>query len=230
MAWMRTKLEPGWEEWAGRWKAEQRDLAGRRVEEPLADVPRFVAGVDAAFSPDMTRVLAAAVVWDREEGRVVEVRHAVREAGVPYVPGFLSFREGPVVGEAVRKLEHPWGVICFDGQGTAHPRRCGLAVHMGVTLGVRAIGVAKSRLIGTYGDLAEDAGAEAPLMDKGEQVGVVLRTKDRCNPVFVSAGNRVDLESAVRVVRACVTKYRIPEPTRQADAEVGKLKRSMVGK
>jgi deoxyribonuclease V len=224
---MRTKPDPGWEEWVKGWKVEQEELGRRRVEEPLGEVPRFVAGVDAAFSPDKTRVLAAAVVWDRAEGRVVEVKHATGRAGVPYVPGFLSFREGPTVSEAVRKLEHEYGVICFDGQGLAHPRRCGLAVHMGVTLGVRAIGVAKSRLIGTYGDLPEEAGAVVPLIDKKQQVGVVMRTKDRCNPVFVSVGNRVDLESAVRVVRACVTKYRVPEPTRQADAEVAKLKRSL---
>lgn len=224
---MQSKLEPGWEEWVERWKVVQNDLARRRVEEPLGEVPRFVAGVDAAFSPDKTKVLAAAVVWDREENRLVEVRHAVREAGVPYVPGYLSFREGEAVLAAVRELTHEYGVICFDGQGIAHPRRCGLAVHMGVTLGARAVGVAKSRLIGTYGDLPEEPGAVVPLMDRKEQVGVVMRTKERCNPVFVSAGNRVDLESAVRVVRACVTKYRIPEPTRQADIEVAKVKASL---
>lgn len=226
-AWMRTKLDPGWEGWVEGWKAEQNRLRERLVVESLGEVPRFVAGADAAFSPDKTKVLAAAVVYDREEKRIVEVRHAVGRAEVPYVPGFLSFREGPTVLEAVRKLEHEWGVICFDGQGYAHPRRCGLAAHMSITLGVRGVGVAKSRLIGTYAELEEEAGSQTPLMDKGEQIGVVLRTKDRTNPLFVSVGNRVDLESAVRVVMACVTKYRIPEPTRQADVEVAKLKKTI---
>lgn len=226
--WMKTRLDPGWEQWVEKWKAEQNELRQRLVVEPLVgEMPRLIAGADAAFSPDKTKVLAAALVWDRAENRVVEVQHAVGRAEVPYVPGFLSFREGPVVSEAVRKLSHPWDVICFDGQGTAHPRRCGLAVHLGVTLGVRAIGVAKSRLIGTYADLAEEAGSTQPLIDRKEQVGMVLRTKDRTNPVFVSVGHRMDLESAVRIVCACVTKYRIPEPTRQADIEVAKLKKSL---
>lgn len=225
--WMRSKLDPDWEAWVERWKNEQTELSKRSVSEPMEEIPRFIAGVDAAFSPDPTKVLAAALVWDRQKGRVVEVKHAVRDAGVPYVPGFLSFREGEAVLAAVREITHEYGAVCFDGQGYAHPRRCGIAVHMGVVLGVRAVGVGKSRLIGTYEDLPEEAGAEVPLTDHAERIGTVLRTKDGCNPVFVSVGNRIDLPSAMRLVRACVRGYRIPEPTRQADIEVTKLKKSM---
>jgi deoxyribonuclease V len=116
-------------------------------------------------------------------------------------------------------------VICFDGQGYAHPRRCGLATHLSVTLDVPGVGVAKSRLIGTHDEPAEAAGSSAPLMDDGEQIGLVLRTRDRTRPLYISIGHRVDLQSAAELALACCTRYRIPEPTRQADIEVAKLKR-----
>ncbi len=114
-------------------------------------------------------------------------------------------------------------MICFDGQGLAHPRRCGLATHVAVTLDVPGIGVAKTRLIGTFDEPSRAGGSFSPLMDDAEQIGVVLRTKDGVNPLFVSIGHRVDLPSAMDLLMSC-TKFRIPEPTRQADIEVGKLK------
>ncbi|MDB5298265.1 MAG: Endonuclease [Phycisphaerales bacterium] len=225
-------LPPGLVE---RWKAEQAELRAKMVVAPLPDVPRYVAGADAAFvnpgdGPEggAGRVVACALVYDRVERRAVEVAHAVRPLEVPYVPTFLSFREGPAVAEAIRKLTHPFGVVCFDGQGYAHPRRCGLAVHLGVTLDVPAIGCGKSRLIGTYDELGDQPGDTSALMHAGEQVGLVLRTKVRTNPVFVSVGHRVDLPSAVRVLQACLTKYRIPEPTRLADIEVAKVKKRVL--
>jgi deoxyribonuclease V len=147
---------------------------------------------------------------------------------VPYVPTFLSFREGPAVAEAIGKLAHPFGVVCFDGQGYAHPRRCGLATHVGVSLDLPAIGCAKSRLLGTFDEPGPAAGDASPLTHAGEQVGLVLRTKPRTNPVFVSVGHRVDLPSAVAVLQACLTKYRIPEPTRLADIEVAKVKKRVL--
>jgi deoxyribonuclease V len=196
------------------------------VVRALGPLPRFVAGADAAFSGDKGTVFAAAVVYDRVERRVVEVAHATRPAEFPYVPGFLSFREGPAVLAALRALKHEFGVICFDGQGYAHPRRCGLASHMAITLDVPGVGVAKTRFIGTYDEPGEAAGSASPLMEGGERIGLVLRTRDGVNPVFVSVGHRVDLESAKELAMACVTRYRIPEPTRQADIEVAKLKAS----
>jgi deoxyribonuclease V len=126
-------------------------------------------------------------------------------------------------------LKHQYGAVLFDGQGYAHPRRCGVASHLAVTLDVVGVGVGKSRLIGTFEEPGEAAGSDAALMDRGEQIGLVLRTQDGVNPVFVSVGHRVDLESAKRLVLACTTKYRIPEPTRQADMEVAKLKASWKG-
>jgi deoxyribonuclease V len=196
------------------------------VVAPLDLLPRYIAGADAAFSEDKCKVFAAAVVYDRKEQRILEVSHAVRSAEVPYIPGFLSFREGPTVLEAVGKLKHPWGAICFDGQGYAHPRRCGLASHMSIALDKPGVGVAKSRLIGTFDEPEPNAGAFTPLMDSGEQIGLVLRTRDNTRPLFISIGHRVDLHSARRLVLACCTRYRIPEPTRQADIEVAKLKRA----
>ena len=207
------------------WKATQTALRAKLIVQPLRPLPRYVAGADMAYSSDKTTAYAVAVVYDREERRVVEIAQAVRPVDAPYIPTFLSFREGPAVIEALGKLKHPFGVVCFDGQGYAHPRRCGLACYVGVILDVPAVGVAKTRLIGTVADPAAKAGSSTPLMDKGEQVGLVLRTKDNTRPLFVSVGHRVDLDSAAELVLACCTRYRIPEPTRQADIEVARLKR-----
>jgi len=205
----------------------QADLRQRMVVRPLGPLPRFVAGADVAFSLDKSTVLAVALVYDREERRVVEQAHAAGPVTVPYVPGYLSFREGPTLLKAIGKLRHAFGVICFDGQGYAHPRRCGLATHLAVELDVPGVGVAKSRLIGTYADPSEPAGSWTSLTDKGEEIGCVLRTRDKVNPLFVSVGHKVDLPSARALALACVTRYRVPEPTRLADVEVGKLKRTL---
>src|ERR1043165_313565 len=156
---MRGKNDADWPEVVQRWKAIQCELRQRILIQPLCPLPRFVAGADAAFSADKRWVYAAAVVYDRQEQKVVEVKHEIAAAEAPYIPGFLSFREGPAVLAAVRKLERPWGAICFDAHGYAHPRRCGLAAHMSVELDMPGVGVAKSRFIGTFNDPAPAAGA-----------------------------------------------------------------------
>jgi deoxyribonuclease V len=166
------------------------------------------------------------VVYDRETQRVIEIAHAARAAEFPYVPTYLSFREGPAIKQAIGALKHEFGAILFDGQGFAHPRRCGIAAHLAIELDRPGVGVGKSRLLGTFEELALDAGATTPLRDGDEQIGVVLRTQKGLRPVFVSIGHRVDLASAVRLVLACCTRCRLPEPTRQADLEVAKLKRA----
>jgi deoxyribonuclease V len=217
------KSHPQWQGIIDGWRQTQHDLRLRMIVAPLDPLPRFVAGADCAFSKDGSTVFAAAVIYDREDKRIVEVRHATAPADVPYIPTFLSFREAPALTKAIASLQHPFGVICFDGQGIAHPRRCGLATHMGVTLNVPSIGVAKTRLIGTFDEPAKAGGSFAPLMDEAEQIGVVLRTRTGINPLFISIGHRVDLPSAIALLMACV-KHRIPEPTRQADIEVDKLK------
>jgi deoxyribonuclease V len=224
---MRGKSDPGWAALVTKWKATQTRLRERMIVALLEPLPRFVAGADCAFSTDKQTIFAAAVVYDRETQFVVEIAHATRPAEFPYVPGFLSFREGPAVKQAIRALKHEFGAILFDGQGFAHPRRCGIASHLAIELDRPGVGVGKSRLIGTYGELLSSASATTPLLDGDEQIGVVLRTQKGIRPVFVSIGHRVDLNSAVKLVLACCTRYRIPEPTRQADIEVAKLKRKL---
>jgi deoxyribonuclease V len=220
------KSDPNWSALIVKWKAEQSRLRERMILAPLKPLPRFVAGADCAFSNDKQTIFAAAVIYDRETQRIIEVAHATRPAEFPYVPGFLSFREGPAIKQAIRSLKHAFGAILFDGQGFAHPRRCGIASHLAIELDKPGIGVAKSRLIGTFGKLASGAGATTLLNDGDEQIGVVLRTQKGIRPVFVSIGHRVDLVSAIKLVLACCTRYRIPEPTRQADIAVAKLKRA----
>jgi deoxyribonuclease V len=223
---LRGKSDPGWSVLVEEWKATQRRLREHIIVAPLAPLPRFVAGADCAFSADKQTIFAAAVVYDRETQRVIEVARVMHAAEFPYIPTFLSFREGPAIQQAIRALKHEFGAILFDGQGYAHPRRCGIATHLAIELARPGVGVGKSRLIGTFGELGLRAGATTPLMDDDEQIGVVLRTQDDVRPVFVSVGHRVDLVSAVKLVLACCTRHRIPEPTRQADIEVAKLKRA----
>ena len=222
---LRGKSDPDWSSLVEEWKVTQLRLREQMIVAPLEPLPRFVAGADCAFSADKRTIFAAAVVYDRETRRVVEVAHATRTAEFPYIPTFLSFREGPAIKQAIGALRHEFGAILFDGQGFAHPRRCGIAVQLAVELDVPGVGVGKSRLIGTFGQLALKAGTTTPLLDGDEQIGVVLQTQKGIRPVFVSIGHRVDLDSAVKLVVACCTRYRIPEPTRQADIEVAKLKR-----
>lgn len=206
------------------WKARQEQLRAQMKIEPLRRLPRFVAGVDCAFSRDKKFVLSVAVVWDRQEDRALEYSEAILRSSVPYVPGYLSFREGPTVTAALAGLSLPFEVVLFDGQGYAHPRRCGLASHVAVEMGLRAAGVAKSRLIGTYEEPAKPRGSSSPLFDGDERIGTVLRTRDGVRPLFISIGNRIDLTSAERLVLACCTRYRLPEPTRLADRGVAALK------
>ena len=178
--------------------------------------PRWtlVAGVDASYRGDVGR--AAIVVLDRDFRRVEEV--AVEgEIRFPYVPGYLSFREIPLLLEAWRKLRAKPDLVIVDGQGVAHPRRLGIASHLGVALDLPSIGCAKSRLIGTYDEPAPERGARSPLKDGGETIGAALRTRTGTNVVYVSTGHRVSLATAVKTVLACAPRYRLPEPQRLAD-------------
>src|SRR5688572_8226961 len=207
------------------WKQKQHDLRRRIRVRPLHRLPRYVAGVDCAFSRDKRFVYSVALVWDRQRDEVVDRSEIVRENDIPYVPGFLSFREGPAATAAVMGLTHSFGAALFDGQGYAHPRRCGFAAHLSVEMNLIGAGVAKSRLIGTHDTPGLQRGDSTPLVDEGEVIGTVLRTRDGTRPLYISVGNRIDLPSAERLVLACCTRYRIPEPTRLADRAVAALKR-----
>lgn len=177
------------------------------------DEVQTIAGIDASYK-DGGR--AAVVVLAFPELRPLNSAVAVLSSVFPYVPGLLSFREGPVVLAAMERLRVRPDLLIFDGQGYAHPRRMGLASHLGVYLGLPSIGCAKSRLIGRYDEPGPNPGDNAPLTDRGEVIGTVLRTKPRTNPLFISTGYRVTLDLAVEIVLRCVRGYRLPEPTRAA--------------
>jgi deoxyribonuclease V len=204
----------------------QRRLAALVNQVRLAGETRFVAGLDAAFSRDDRRCLAAAVVWDMHERMIVEQQTAERPLTFPYVPGLLSFREGPAVLAALRKLRTAPDVLIYDGHGFAHPRRFGIACHIGVIINRPTIGCAKSRLIGWHREPRSQRGAVAPLLDDREVIGSVLRTQDGVRPVFVSVGHLINLRDAQRIVLACANRYRLPEPIRLADQLVGVAKRA----
>lgn len=197
----------------------QRQLQGRVKVAPSVGQLRWVAGVDVSVKRDKAR--AAVVVLSFPGLELVEAAVHDQPVSFPYVPGLLAFREGPAVLAALTKLESVPDLLIFDAQGLAHPRRMGLATHLGVLLDLPSIGCAKSRLCGSHTEPGLQKGSWAPLVDGDETIGVVLRTRDHVKPVFVSVGHRVDLEGAVQTVLACCTKYRLPEPTRWAHRVAG---------
>lgn len=175
-----------------------------------------VAGIDIGIDRKANRARAAAVVLSYPGCELLEKAVVTRRIRFPYVPGYLSFREVPPALDALEKLAILPDLIVCDGQGIAHPRRFGLACHIGVLTGIRTIGAAKSRLLGTYEEPGPDKGDWTVLRDKGERIGAVLRTRANVQPIFVSIGHRISLRTAVRVVLACCTRYRLPETTRAA--------------
>ncbi len=177
---------------------------------------KTVAGVDVGFEEDNTITRAAIAVLDLKTLELIESAVARRPTTFPYVPGLLSFREIPAVLQAMLELKQPPDLLLCDGQGIAHPRRFGIAAHLGLLTDIPAVGVAKSRLIGTHGDVPLEKGSSVPLMNKGEQIGCVLRTRTNVKPLFISPGHRVGMQSAVDFVMRCTTRYRLPETTRWA--------------
>ncbi len=192
----------------------QRGLAGLVREEPLSASPRTIAGIDVSVRDK--RVRAAVVVVAYPDLAVVEESVVQGDVVFPYVPGLLSFREIPAILPALEKLRTEPDLFITDGHGRAHPRRFGIAAHLGVLLGKPAFGVAKTRLVGRYEEPLPAKGSVSPLMDQDEQIGAVLRTRDGVRPVFVSVGHRITLPEAVELALACAPRYRIPEPTRLA--------------
>lgn len=192
----------------------QNELRARVAMTPISSTPLLVAGVDVGVNDDRTR--AAVVVLRYPELTVVET--SVVEAAVtfPYVPGLLAFRECPTVLSAFAQLASVPDLVIVDGQGLAHPRRFGLACHLGVILDLPTIGCAKSRLVGTHDYPGGPVGSRVNLWDGGEIIGAVIRSKDRTNPLYISIGHKVDLETSVQYVLACCRGYRLPETSRLA--------------
>jgi deoxyribonuclease V len=197
--------------------ALQKQLASEVALDNQAQYPiQNIAGVDVSYKRNGSLLHAAVVVLKYETMDIVETATASGEISFPYVPGLLSFRELPILLQAFIKLKTVPDVILADAQGIAHPRRLGLASHLGLWLGLPTIGCAKTRLCGEYQEPEWNKGAWSRLVDNDTDVGRVLRTKSRVKPLFVSPGHKVDFQGAVNIVLYCSRGYRLPEPTRQA--------------
>lgn len=190
-------------------KIETRD----RINKPL----KYVAGVDLGYDEKLQTCRAVVVVLSFPQLELLESAEAVLPIQFPYVPGLLSFRELPVALVALEKLQRTPDVILCDGQGLAHPRRFGVACHLGIFADVPTIGVAKSILIGKYEGLGNIRGKSAPLIHDNEIIGAALRTRDGVQPLYISVGHRISLETSLEIVLQCAPKYRLPETTRLAD-------------
>lgn len=205
--------------------ALQKDLAARvDLRSPLSDC-KFVAGADVSYQRFGMWLFGGVVVLRAEDLSIVEERTVKQRVGFPYVPGLLSFREAPVILAAFERLQVQPDVVILDGQGYAHPRRFGLACHVGLWLDKPTLGCAKSLLVGSFRRLGKRAGSVAPLKDKGEVVGMAVRTRTATQPVYVSVGHKIDLVSAVQVVLATCRGFRLPEPTRLAHQAVNAARR-----
>jgi deoxyribonuclease V len=183
-----------------------------------------VAGADISYDRGSDRFFAAVVVLGWPGLEIVETATARGKSPFPYIPGLLSFREGPLLVRAFRRLEQPPDLVLFDGHGLAHPRRFGIACHLGLLLDLPSIGCAKSRLVGEHGAPGRQVGDQAPLVHERRRIGAVVRTRAGVKPVFVSAGHRIGLPAAVRWVLATGGGYRLPEPTRQAHLLANRLR------
>jgi deoxyribonuclease V len=218
--------------------ALQKQLSEKVQMIELKNQPKTIAGIDCAFSRDKKRIIACVVLLKLPGFELIETENAVQKLTFPYIPGLLSFRESPACIAAVEKLKHEPDAFIIDGQGIAHPRRFGLACHLGLFFDKPTIGCAKSRLIGTFENPPLQKGTYSLLKDTSagnnqssiinnqlrEVIGAVVRTRTNVEPVFVSVGNKCSLKNAIEITLNCTTKYRIPEPTRLAHQLVSKLK------
>jgi len=202
----------------------QRSLASQVLKRNEVSTPRLIAGVDISAEDKSGTARGAVVVLRFPELALVERSVVQQRVSFPYVPGLLSFRETPLILAACERLTMTPDLFIADAQGIAHPRRLGLASHLGLLLDMPTIGCAKSILCGQHGKLGEEPGCYASLLDGDEVIGAALRTKRGTNPVYVSIGHKVDLEAALQWVMACLRGYRLPEPTRLAHlAAAGRL-------
>jgi deoxyribonuclease V len=217
--------------------ALQKQLSEKVQLVELKNHPKTIAGIDCALSKDNRKIIAVAVIlriqpaqkdlWGPVESfgfEIIETADTVQKINFPYIPGLLSFREAPACIAAVEKLKNEPDAFVIDGQGLAHPRRFGLACHLGLFFDKPAIGCAKSRLTGSFEYPAPEKGSYSPLKDGEEIIGAVVRTRTNVEPLFISVGNKCSLKNAIEIILNCTTKYRIPEPTRLAHQLVSTLK------
>lgn len=201
-------------------RQQQIELASNVIREDRFDVesPALIAGADVGFEQGGEVTRAAIVLLKYPSLELVEYKVARINTTMPYIPGFLSFREYPALLAAWEMLSQKPDLLFVDGHGISHPRRLGVASHFGLLVDVPTIGVAKKRLCGRFEPLGDEVGEKQPLIDKGEQLAWVWRSKKRCNPLFVATGHRVSTDTALLWVQRCMAGYRLPEPTRWADA------------
>lgn len=203
----------------------QKQLRDRVKLAPLDRTIETIAGADISFNKFETTVYAGVVVLRIDTLEVIEEAGVVTEAHFPYIPGLLSFRETPALLEAWARLKIEPDVLMLDGQGLAHPRRFGIACHVGLLIERPTLGCAKSVLVGKYDEPASERGAWSPMIDKGETIGAAVRTKKNVKPIYVSPGHLITLEDSINLTLACNGGYRQPEPTRRAHLLVNALRR-----
>ncbi|MCX8027880.1 MAG: deoxyribonuclease V [Thermodesulfovibrionales bacterium] len=206
-------------------KIIQKHLQKKIRVEPLLKKPRIISAVDAAFYKSFT--IATACSYEYDSLVLIEEAFSIKETSFPYIPGFLAFREGPAMIEAIEKLQAVPDVIIFDGHGIAHPFGIGIASHIGVILDMPTIGCAKSRLIGEFEGLDTHKGSYSYLTYKKNIIGAVLRTKDNVSPIYVSVGHKIDLKTSLNLILHATGKYRIPIPVRHADLLTKRIKRDI---
>lgn len=213
-----TEVIPDWDGNVAAARALQQRLAQQvELRDDFASPLRTLAGFDVGFEDAGATTRAAAVLLDADTLQPLETQIARIVTRMPYIPGLLSFRELPALLAALALLSRRPDLVFVDGHGIAHPRRLGIAAHFGVATGLPSIGVAKKVLVGHYTEPGPERGDITALVDRGDPIGTVLRSKPRCRPLIVSPGHRVSLASAPELVLRCLTHYRLPEPTRLAD-------------
>lgn len=185
----------------------------------------LVAGADISYSKRDPHIYAAVVVIDIQTMQVIEVQQVKGKAAFPYIPGLLAFRELPVLCEVFEKIESKIDAVLCDGQGIAHPRKFGLACHLGLLLDIPTVGCAKTKLVGEFKPMSKKQWASSPLIYKDEIRGEVVRSRANVKPLFISPGHKMDIESSIALVKKCTTRYRIPEPTRLAHLYVNRMRR-----
>jgi len=204
--------------------AYQHELRKQINITPLDKAIKVIAGADISFNKYSDIVYAGIVLLSYPDLKIIGQSTAISKTTFPYISGLLAFREVPALLDAWNKLTDKPDVLVLDGQGIAHERRLGIATHFGLITNTPTIGSAKSRLTGKYEEPGDEQFAQSPMYDKGELIGIALRSKKKCNPIYISPGNMVSMEQSVEIIKNCIRGYRIPEPTRQAHLLVNKIR------
>ena len=208
--------------------AIQKELRDKVIYKNGFKSVKTVAGADLAILKDEKKLVCGIIVFSYPELEEIERAWEVVDEEFPYIPGLLAFREGPAIIKTYKKLKNKPDVLILDGQGIAHPRGFGIACYVGVLLDIATMGIGKSRLYGTHQEPKDNPGSSESLLSKsGDEIGVVLKTKKKTKPVFVSIGHKIDLPTSKKIALSCVRGYRVPEPTRLADKYVAELKRGL---